>query len=635
MYLKEIEIKNYGCINNLFVEAQFDENGNPYPIVLIGENGAGKTLVIANVVDALVEIKRQTYAENIQEVSNNMYFQVGNLNYIKNGETYSKVRIAFQHDTKVLQYYNVMSKTPVDDCNKKELKSCLIDFNNFRETGFERKNIGALKRQDYHNFILIYFPSDRYYVPLWYNANNYQKITYKSTSDVYSSKTNIIKTDILSNIKDWIIDVFLEKTTQQLQLPKGVQMAGVVGNVINVLIPTPMQILISDIFSIIKGKGSGVNFNTNRKNKVVGISSVNDISQLSEGEMCLFALAISIIKEWDLEHVASDPTKVEGVVIIDEADLGLHIDFAYRALPNLMKFFPKIQFILTAHSPFLLAGLKKQYGDNIDILNMPKGIKVDQIETFSEMQKAFELFDEEAAELNERIQLLEKERERVKGLTDKIFIVTEGKTDIKHIKNAFSKLYSEDDEIISKIEYFDFAQKETLGDQLLDCAKQWALLPNASKIIAILDRDKHLQQNDKGKTYKSLGNNVFIFNIPPLINDERKEEDKISIEYYYTNQEIKSETGTGRLYLPTDFDKYGTSIDGGWSINNYSKGGLDSVIIDRNMKRLEQKSDGAKIATKDEFAEFVIANPEKFNLNNFKKIYNVISQIVGDCKESK
>ena len=61
MYFDRIEIKNYGCISEFNYSFRFDEKGNPVPCVMIGANGKGKTLVLANLVDLLVESKRKTY----------------------------------------------------------------------------------------------------------------------------------------------------------------------------------------------------------------------------------------------------------------------------------------------------------------------------------------------------------------------------------------------------------------------------------------------------------------------------------------------------------------------------------------------------------------------------------------------
>lgn len=48
---------------------------------------------------------------------------------------------------------------------------------------------------------------------------------------------------------------------------------------------------------------------------------------------------------------------VQGIVLIDEIETHLHVDLQKKILPFLTSFFPKIQFIVTTHSPFVLSSL--------------------------------------------------------------------------------------------------------------------------------------------------------------------------------------------------------------------------------------------------------------------------------------
>lgn len=46
--------------------------------------------------------------------------------------------------------------------------------------------------------------------------------------------------------------------------------------------------------------------------------------------------------------------EAQGIVLIDEIETHLHIDLQKKILPFLISFFPKIQFIVTTHSPFVI-----------------------------------------------------------------------------------------------------------------------------------------------------------------------------------------------------------------------------------------------------------------------------------------
>ena len=93
MYFQSIDIDNYGSVLNFHYQFRFDKNGYPVPLVLIGENGTGKTLTIANLVDALIEIKRKNYKGTLFEVNNNNYYKIGTKNYISAGKNTSRVSV--------------------------------------------------------------------------------------------------------------------------------------------------------------------------------------------------------------------------------------------------------------------------------------------------------------------------------------------------------------------------------------------------------------------------------------------------------------------------------------------------------------------------------------------------------------
>ncbi|MHA8102889.1 AAA family ATPase [Aquirufa nivalisilvae] len=95
---------------------------------------------------------------------------------------------------------------------------------------------------------------------------------------------------------------------------------------------------ISYNFDIITDKNKPFNFNN-----------------LSDG----YSAIISIVTELLLRMEAHDVKSydLEGIVIIDEIETHLHVDLQKKILPFLTDFFPKLQFIVTTHSPFVLSSL--------------------------------------------------------------------------------------------------------------------------------------------------------------------------------------------------------------------------------------------------------------------------------------
>ncbi len=69
------------------------------------------------------------------------------------------------------------------------------------------------------------------------------------------------------------------------------------------------------------------------------------------------------------EHLGKDVlVESEGIILIDEIDLHLHPKWQRRIVSDLKKTFPKLQFIVTTHSPFIIQSLKSDEIINLDIV---------------------------------------------------------------------------------------------------------------------------------------------------------------------------------------------------------------------------------------------------------------------------
>ncbi len=79
-------------------------------------------------------------------------------------------------------------------------------------------------------------------------------------------------------------------------------------------------------------------------------------SELSDGYSAVIRIITEIMLR--MEAVQSSGYDVEGVVIIDEIETHLHVDLQKKILPFLCGFFPRIQFIVSTHSPFVLSSVE-------------------------------------------------------------------------------------------------------------------------------------------------------------------------------------------------------------------------------------------------------------------------------------
>ena len=86
-------------------------------------------------------------------------------------------------------------------------------------------------------------------------------------------------------------------------------------------------------------------------------------SELSDGYHVFIALVADIARRAVMLNQfdgADAPARVEGVVLIDELDLHLHPRWQRVALPRLRAAFPRLQLVVTTHSPQVLSSAENR-----------------------------------------------------------------------------------------------------------------------------------------------------------------------------------------------------------------------------------------------------------------------------------
>lgn len=84
--------------------------------------------------------------------------------------------------------------------------------------------------------------------------------------------------------------------------------------------------------------------------------SIFDFNTMSHGYSALISIVTELISR--IEAFKDKSYDVEGIVLIDEIETHLHVDLQKKVLPLLIDFFPKIQFIVSTHSPFVVSSVR-------------------------------------------------------------------------------------------------------------------------------------------------------------------------------------------------------------------------------------------------------------------------------------
>ena len=171
---------------------------------------------------------------------------------------------------------------------------------------------------------------------------------------------------------------------------------------------------------------------------------IPNLQSLSEGQSQLLHLFTTIIRYGESADIQMSTrlSEITGLVVIDEIDTHLHTTLQHDIVPQLIKLFPKVQFIVSSHSPLFLLGMEQTFGaDGLAIIELPEGISISS-ERFTEFGNAFAYYQDTES--------FKKEIEHRFANETKPLVLTEGPLDVRYLQHALELL--EEDELINSLD---------------------------------------------------------------------------------------------------------------------------------------------------------------------------------------
>ena len=171
-------------------------------------------------------------------------------------------------------------------------------------------------------------------------------------------------------------------------------------------------------------------------------------NELSDGYSSVIQIMSGILlrmeQNWLLKGTLSE-YNLEGIVLIDELETHLHIELQRKILPFLTEFFPRVQFIISTHSPYILTSVS-----NATIFDLEKKVTFNDMSQYSIDNVAEAYFDSEdySVELEKKFTeyktLLEKndptDEERIRRAELRTELKNINGTLSARIKNEFEEL---------------------------------------------------------------------------------------------------------------------------------------------------------------------------------------------------
>lgn len=646
MYLEKIIFDNRAPFEHL--EIDFKSCGVN---VLTAINGKGKTSILSHITDAFYELARPAYPQEFEGKENKLY-RISSPLYNMTSSKPSIVYFRFRDGEVIYDYIDVR-----DICTKEQYDAAIdvdkkIDYNSFQRR-LKQQNFSKywnvqnndIRKKMFEQNVLTYFPSYRFELPAYLNDSYSNPLKYSIDSKFSGYLPNQI--EVISDItsfSNWLLDVLLDmKLGERIQLFRDDK-----NNVIPFTLHAQENVVLNNLNNILsntlsskKYKGH-VRFGIGRRNGgMARIAIMNDVDneqhyqvcpsifQLSSGELALISIFGEIIHQAD-NNVNNTPLEnIKGIVIIDEIEKHLHITLQKEILPKMFALFPNVQFIVSSHSPFLNMGLATELSGKHRIFDLDhNGISCSA--TKNDLYE--EVYNLMIDENNRFAKLCEDLTVKLESLT-KPLIITEGKTDIKHILKAKEKLGVTDLE-------FDVIQDNQQPDgdsNLHKLLEQAAHIGNKNIIIGVFDRDikKTVEDIEKnGQQIKYFGNNVYAFCIPLPESRRINGEEDISIEFLYSDEEIHSTLNNGcSLFFGDEFSaRTGRhNIDKTLTLSNQSDRGKHKIVENNGGQAVYNEQEENILAKKDDFANAISADEIKISeesWNNFKPIFDTIRLIL-------
>ena len=456
MYLTELYLENTGPISKCHVNPPFDNDGNPLPVVIVGPNGSGKSIFLSYIVDALTEFAKRTFDDIVpSDGLNAPYFRVISQSAIRSGEDFSLSLLGFKTTDSDLLHYcekvgvlNAATYSP----DFKSIFAAVWNWpenENHKDTSVDKEIIEAEMEKSAHAF----FPAHRHEKPDWLNPKSLEAGLNSSMSlvDRQLDKPLQVETCATENIS-WVLDVFLDSSInpELIEEFRSV-LAGDVPfhdsnspKIVDLRSRYALRVARQNVESILRAilQDENAELLLNLRDAVpsrlaVQLSNgqtIPNLQSLSEGQSQLFHLFATIIRYGERADInrSTRLDEITGLVVIDEIDTHLHATLQHDIVPRLISLFPKVQFIVSSHSPLFLLGMEETFGvDGLAILELPDGDRINS-ERFTEFGNAFEYY-----QVTKRF---EEDIEQRFAAGTKPLVLTEGPLDVHYIQAALTVL---------------------------------------------------------------------------------------------------------------------------------------------------------------------------------------------------
>ena len=310
-YISEIKINKLFHLQNLSIQIAYENSPH---LIITGINGSGKTVLLNAIASFLDKIKNDT----------NFYF----LRYSEWVQFY-KERIA-QHSRGSQNYMEAVTQL---NYNQKQYDSLYGKVSLSFAQGY-----GFISDYQDGDFIIAFYQA----------ARKTNIIEPKNPTKPSLAIRGDAKTNLTSQLLNFLSDL---KIQEALARNEGkIEDADYIKHWLERFVSI-LRNLFDDINLTLEFNYRDYSFHIVTKGKSF------KFTELSDGFVATLDIVADLILKMQPKSGLTSEFNKPGIVLIDEVETHLHLQLQKVVLPMLTTLFPKIQFIVTTHSPFVLSSL--------------------------------------------------------------------------------------------------------------------------------------------------------------------------------------------------------------------------------------------------------------------------------------
>jgi predicted ATP-binding protein involved in virulence len=382
IFVQKIHINKVRHLENIDIEIDSSERKH---LILTGKNGSGKTSVLEGVRDFLKAV----------ENSNLRHFSAWYQNIKKIESSIEPLRIKLS----VLSRKNSMEYKSIEN-QVRDLTQDIITYQNTinqykGKTDLEIKNVlEIVGNYQIGNFILAFFEAKRGSKANSFQDNNQQKGFFKEPKGIERvefKEKYAIEEPVNINFIQHLVNLKADRSFAKDENDQDTV------NAVDSWFERFEKNLKGYIFH-----DENLKLDFDRKNYTFNLSLSNrekvTLNELSDGYASILYIVSELMMR--MENKQAKNYDIQGIVLIDEIETHLHIDLQKKILPFLTTFFPKIQFIVTTHSPFVLNSIS-----NAVIYDLEKKMRVENLSAYAidGIVEGYFESDKYSAEIKEKV----------------------------------------------------------------------------------------------------------------------------------------------------------------------------------------------------------------------------------------